>query len=229
MTAIHLLFWIAQVAVIDALLSGDNAVVIAMACRPLPPEQRNRAVRLGAAGAVIARILLTWFALSMLSFPGLRLVGGAALFYIAVKLVLPEGEELSPKGGGVRLWAAVRMVILADLSMSTDNVMAVAGVAQSAGAYNWLVAGIGLIASIPFCILGSQILMGWMDRFPMLVTAGGMLLGWVAGSMAASDPVVVGAMLPNLDLAAGGLLALAVFAISAYASSRRVIIGDRHG
>jgi YjbE family integral membrane protein len=187
-------FWLAvgQIILIDILLGGDNAVVIALACRQLPAKQRIRGVVLGTLGAIILRVILIAFALSLLAVPYLKLVGAVLLFWIGVKLLLPQDEGHSDLQATDRLWTAVKTIIVADLVMSIDNVIAIAGAATNAGESHQMPLVIfGLIVSIPIIVGGSQMILKLMDRFPQIATAGGMLLGWIAGSMAVSDPVVV--------------------------------------
>ena len=201
-------FWLAvgQIIMIDILLGGDNAVVIALACRQLPPDLRTKGILWGTAGAIVLRVILIAFALTLLAIPFLKLVGAALLLWIGVKLLAPGDEdEHSNIQGSDKLWAAVKTVIVADLVMSIDNVIAVAGAATGAGGNHQLSLVIfGLLVSIPIIIWGSQLVLKIMDRFPVIITAGGMLLGWIAGTMAHSDPAVVG-YLPQSQLWSYGL------------------------
>jgi YjbE family integral membrane protein len=186
-------FWIAvgQIILIDILLGGDNAVVIALACRGLPPQQRRMGIIYGTAGAIILRVVLIAFALALLSVPYLKLVGAVLLVWIGAKLLIPQNEE---EHGNIqssdKLWSAVKTVIVADLVMSVDNVLAIAGAAESAGQHQLGLVIFGLLVSIPIIVAGSQIVLKLMDRFPMIITLGGMLLGWIAGQMAVTDPAV---------------------------------------
>lgn len=188
-------FWVAvgQIILIDILLGGDNAVVIALACRSLPPHQRTKGILWGTAGAIILRVILIAFALTLLQVPYLKLVGAALLVWIGVKLLVPEDEdEHSNIQASDKLWGAVKTVIVADLVMSVDNVIAIAGAAQGAGEEHQLALVIfGLLVSIPIIVWGSQLVLKLMDRFPLIITLGGMLLGWIAGTMAHTDPAVV--------------------------------------
>ncbi len=188
-------FWVAvgQIILIDILLGGDNAVVIALACRSLPPQQRTKGILWGTAGAIILRVILIAFALTLLQVPYLKLVGAALLIWIGVKLLIPEDEdEHSNIQASDKLWGAVKTVIVADLVMSVDNVIAIAGAAQGAGEEHQMALVIfGLLVSIPIIVWGSQLVLKLMDRFPMIITLGGMLLGWIAGTMAHTDPAVV--------------------------------------
>ena len=186
-------FWLAvgQIIMIDILLGGDNAVVIALACRQLPPEQRTKGIVWGTVGAIVLRVILIAFALTLLAIPFLKLVGGALLIWIGVKLLAPDEDEHSSIQSSDKLWGAVKTVIIADLVMSVDNVIAIAGAAEGAGGDHKMPLVIfGLLVSIPIIVWGSQLVLKLMDRFPFIITAGGMLLGWIAGTMAHSDPAV---------------------------------------
>ena len=178
-------FWIAvgQIIMIDILLGGDNAVVIALACRKLPPKQRTQGILWGTAGAIGLRVLLIFFALTLLKVPFLKLVGAVLLLWIGVKLLMPEdGEGHGDIQASDKLFAAVKTVIVADLVMSVDNVIAIAGAAESAGGDHTMPLVIfGLLVSIPIIVWGSQLVIKLMDRYPWVITAGGMLLG---GSLA---------------------------------------------
>ncbi|MFY7857954.1 MAG: TerC family protein [Rubrivivax sp.] len=185
-------FWIAvgQIIVIDILLGGDNAVVIALACRRLPAAQRTQGIIWGTVGAIVLRVVLIFFALTLLSVPYLKLVGAALLVWIGVKLLVPEEEGHGDIQASDKLWAAVKTVIVADLVMSVDNVIAIAGAAESAGQHQMALVVFGLLVSIPIIVWGSQLVIKLMDRFPVIIVAGGMLLGWIAGTMAVTDPVL---------------------------------------
>ncbi len=186
-------FWIAvgQIILIDILLGGDNAVVIALACRGLPPAQRRKGIIYGTAGAIVLRVILIAFALALLSVPYLKVVGAVLLVWIGVKLLVPQEEE---EHGNIqssdKLWGAIKTVIVADLVMSVDNVQAIAGAAESAGQHQLGLVIFGLVVSIPIIVAGSQIVLKLMDRFPIIITLGGMLLGWIAGQMAFTDPAI---------------------------------------
>jgi YjbE family integral membrane protein len=186
-------FWIAvgQIILIDILLGGDNAVVIALACRGLPPRQRKLGILYGTAGAIILRVVLIAFALALLAIPYLKAVGAVLLVWIGVKLLVPQEEEGHGNiASSDRLWGAVKTVIVADLVMSVDNVLAIAGAAESAGQHQLPLVIFGLVVSIPIIVAGSQLVLKLMDRFPVIITLGGMLLGWIAGQMLATDPGV---------------------------------------
>jgi YjbE family integral membrane protein len=190
----HADFWIAvgQIIMIDILLGGDNAVVIALACRGLPPAQRTKGIIWGTAGAIVLRVILIFFALTLLAIPYLKLVGAVLLLWIGVKLLMPQdGDEHGNIQSSDKLWAAVRTVIVADLVMSVDNVIAIAGAAEGAGGDHKMPLVIfGLLVSIPIIVWGSQFVIKLMDRFPIVITLGGMLLGWIAGTMAVGDPAL---------------------------------------
>ncbi|MEN9419107.1 MAG: hypothetical protein RI988_2727 [Pseudomonadota bacterium] len=195
-------FWIAvaQIIMIDILLGGDNAVVIALACRKLPPAQRTQGIIWGTAGAIALRVVLIFFALTLLAVPYLKLVGAALLVWIGVKLLAPEDEGSHEVQASDRLWAAVKTVIVADLVMSVDNVIAIAGAAEGAGGdHKMFLVVFGLLVSIPIIVWGSQLVIRLMDRYPVVITVGGMLLGWIAGTMAVTDPAVMGWMPTETD------------------------------
>jgi YjbE family integral membrane protein len=202
---------------IDILLGGDNAVVIALACRKLPPAQRTKGILWGTAGAIVLRVILIFFALQLLAIPFLKLVGAILLVWIGVKLLLPEDDDGHANiEGSDKLWGAVKTVIVADLVMSVDNVIAIAGAAETAGGDHTMPLVIfGLLVSIPIIVAGSQIVLKLMDRFPWIITAGAMLLGWIAGQMAYTDPAAK-PYLPDAKVweyataAAGALLVLLV-------------------
>jgi YjbE family integral membrane protein len=191
--------WLAalQIIYINILLSGDNAVVIALACRDLPTRQRRWGVIWGAAGAIVLRIILTIFAVRLLELPWLKVVGGVLLLWIGVKLIADDEDDDKTVKGSDRLWSAVRTVIIADLVMSVDNVLGVAAAAK--GSVPLLV--FGLLVSIPLVIAGSQIILKLIERFPMIILAGGGLLGWIAGKMLVEDV----ALAPWIDVNAAWL------------------------
>ncbi len=188
-------FWIAvgQIILIDIVLSGDNAVVIALACRNLAPEQRRKGIFWGVAGAVSLRVVLTIFAALVMNLPWLKCVGGLLLVWIAIKLMLPEDEEGHDIEPSAHLWGAVKTIVVADFVMSLDNVIGVAGAAHG----NLALLLFGLAVSIPLIVWSSQLILHWMERFPVIVLLGAGLLGYVAGQMIFSDPGVR-ALLPSL-------------------------------
>jgi YjbE family integral membrane protein len=182
-------FWVAalEIVVINILLSGDNAVVIALACRNLPPKQKWWGIFWGVIGAVVLRIILTFFAVQLLSLPYLQLVGAALLVWIGIKLIAEdEGGDGPEVAASDRLIAAVKTVIIADLVMSIDNVIGVAGAAKG----SLLLLVFGLVVSIPLVVVGSQLIMKLVERLPWLVVAGGGLLGYIAGEIAIEDVTV---------------------------------------
>lgn len=186
----HTPFWIAlgQIILIDILLGGDNAVVIALACRKLPPEQRRKGIIWGTAGAIILRVVLIIFAMTLLTLPFLKLVGALLLVWIGIKLIAPDDENHDIQGSD-KLLAAIKTIIVADLVMSVDNVIAIAGAAQSSGEHSTLLVVLGLLISIPIIVWGSQLVIKLMEKYPLIIVLGGMLLGWIAGGMVVTDPV----------------------------------------
>jgi YjbE family integral membrane protein len=198
----HAPFWIAalQIIGVNIILSGDNAVVIAMACLSLPPRQRLWGMILGAGVAVLLRVLFTLVVAQAMTYPYLKLVGGALLFWVAIKLVTEDAGEESEMESGETIWRAVRIVVIADIVMSLDNVIAIAAAADlaatavdpaHAAAIKATLITFGLATSVPLIIAGSAILMALLERFRVLVWGGGALLGWVAGDIMSSDPIVV--------------------------------------
>jgi YjbE family integral membrane protein len=181
-------FWIGLGVIIwvNIILSGDNAVVIALAARSLPKHQQKQAIFWGAGAAVVLRIALTVVAVKLLEFPFLKLVGGAALLWIAVKLLVPEDEDDGDVAASTQLWGAIKTILIADLVMSTDNVIAVAAAAK--GSIVLLV--LGLVISIPLVVFGATLLMVLMERYPIIITLGAAVLGWTAGEMGVTDPAV---------------------------------------
>ncbi|MBW7925557.1 MAG: TerC family protein [Burkholderiaceae bacterium] len=180
-----------QIIIIDILLGGDNAVVIALACRNLPREQRMKGILWGTAGAIILRVVLIAFAVVLLQVPFLKLVGGVLLLWIGVKLLLPEeGDEHGNVASASTLWSAVKTIIVADFVMSLDNVIAIAGAAQQADPDHQMGLVIfGLLVSIPLIVWGSTLVLRLIERYPIVVTLGGALLGWIAGGMMITDPM----------------------------------------
>lgn len=181
-------FWVAvsQIIWINILLSGDNALVIAMACRGLQPRQRLWGMVLGAGAAVVLRIIFTGIVATLMELPFLKLVGGLALLVIAIKLLVPEDEDEDGVQAAAHLMAAVQIVVVADIVMSLDNVIAVAAAAN--GSVPLLI--FGLAISIPLIVVGAALIMAVLTRLPILVWAGAALLGWIAGEVIATDPVM---------------------------------------
>ncbi|MEN3351134.1 MAG: hypothetical protein V7632_4769 [Bradyrhizobium sp.] len=193
-------FWVAvgKIIWINVLLSGDNALVIALACRGLAPRQRLWGMIFGAAAAVILRVIFTGIVASLMELPYLKLVGGLALIVIAAKLLVPEQEDEDSVDTASHLWAAVQIVVVADIVMSLDNVIAVAAAAN--GSVPLLV--LGLAISVPLIVAGAALIMALLNKLPILVWAGAALLGWIAGDVIATDPAVH----PRLDALFSGPL-----------------------
>jgi YjbE family integral membrane protein len=222
---------IIQIIIIDILLGGDNAVVIALACRGLPPKLRRQGIFWGAAGAIILRVILITVAVQLLEVPWLKLIGGLLLVWIGVKLLLPEGED----GGHAniaasdKLWAAIKTIIVADFVMSLDNVIAIAGAAENADpSQRTGLIIFGLLVSVPFIIFGSQIILKLLDRFPIIVTLGGALLGWIAGGLVVTD-VIVKPYVPDLPMTtyvAAGIGAVLVVVIARVLAARQAKAAD---
>jgi YjbE family integral membrane protein len=200
--------WGALFAIIVAniLLSGDNAVVIAMAARQLPAQQQKKAIFWGSAAAIVMRVILTVVAVQLLSIPYLKIIGGVLLFYIGVQLMLSDDGESDVKSHGTML-AAVRTILIADLVMSVDNVIAVAAAADKAPEnMRVILLIVGLAMSIPLIIVGSTLLMKVMERYPIIIMLGAALLGFLAGSMIATDPadkVWFAEHVPNAEIIVG--------------------------
>ena len=181
-------FWVAvsKIIWINVLLSGDNALVIAMACRGLAPKQRLWGMIFGAAAAVILRIIFTGIVATLLELPYLKLIGGLALIVIAAKLLVPEKENEDGVAAASHLWAAVQIVVVADIVMSLDNVIAVAAAAN--GSVPLLI--LGLLVSVPLIVAGAALIMAVLEKLPILIWLGAALLGWIAGDVIATDPAV---------------------------------------
>jgi YjbE family integral membrane protein len=229
-------FWVGagQIIGINIILSGDNAVVIALACRMLPPRQRFWGMILGAGVAVLLRVLFTLVVAEAMGYPWLKLVGGVLLLWVAVKLVVPEDEHGEGKiEAAENLWRAVRIVAIADIVMSLDNVIAIAAAAETAAvrvdlAHASVIKAtliiFGLATSIPLIIAGSALLMALLDRYPILVWAGAALLGWVAGDIMIKDGALLYVMSQELveRLHLWAALAGAVFVVGAGFLIRRM-------
>lgn len=182
-------FWIsvAQIVVIDILLGGDNAVVIALACRKLPEAQRNKGIAWGVVGAIVLRLVLIFFALQLLALPFLKVAGALLLLWIGVKLLQPEEEDgHGDIAASASLLGAIRTIVIADAVMSVDNVIAVAGAARG----DLALVAFGIVISIPIIVWGSKLVLRLMDRFPLVITLGGGLLGWIAGDMLVTDVAI---------------------------------------
>ncbi|RYY53373.1 MAG: TerC family protein [Comamonadaceae bacterium] len=180
-------FWIAlsQIILINIVLSGDNAVVIALACRSLPAHQQKKAIIFGSVGAIVLRVILTFFAVYLLTLPYLKLIGAALLLWIGVGLLKGDDGEEEMEGHS-NLAAAIKTIVVADLVMSLDNVIGVAAAAKG----NVPLLVFGLVISIPLIIFGSTLILKLMGRFPIIITLGAALLGWVSGEMAIGDPAI---------------------------------------
>jgi YjbE family integral membrane protein len=184
----HPQFWVAlsKIIWINVLLSGDNALVVALACRGLQPRQRLWGMILGSAAAVVLRIVFTAIVATVMELPYLKLAGGLALIVIAAKLLVPEDRDEEGVASGAHLWAAVQIVVAADIIMSLDNVIAVAAAAN--GSVPLLI--IGLASSVPLIIAGAALIMAIITYLPVLIWAGAALLGWIAGEVIANDPAI---------------------------------------
>ena len=222
------LHWTAvlQIVVIDILLGGDNAVVIALACRKLPASQRMQGVLWGTAGAIVLRVVLIVFAVALLDVPFLKFGGGLLLFWIGVRLLAPARDAHEHIKPADKLLSAIKTIIVADAVMSLDNVIAIAGAAETADPEHRVALVIfGLIVSIPLIVWGSTLVLRMLDRFPIIVTLGAALLGWIAGGLIINDPA--GDRWPLLDTPAaeyGAHIAGALFVvIVGYWLKRRVL------
>jgi len=213
----HTTFWFAvgQIIFINVLLSGDNAIVIAMACRGLPQPQRRWGLIIGAGLAALLRIVFTVLLAALLMLPYLKLIGGAGLLYISARLLIPEDQDRNQVEAVAHLWRAVTVVVVADIIMSFDNVLAIAAAARG----DYVLLAIGLAISIPLLVAGAALVAKLLDRFPVLIWLGAALLGWIAGETIATDPAVTSRLAPLGDgalrqvefagAAAGAALAIA--------------------
>jgi len=209
---------IVQIIIIDILLGGDNAVIIALACRNLPPKHRRQGIFWGAAGAIILRVILITMAVALLKVPFLKLIGGVLLLWIGIKLIAPpeeEGEHGKVQASD-KLMSAIKTIIIADFVMSLDNVIAIAGAAEQADpSQRTGLIIFGLLVSVPFIVFGSQIILKLLDRYPIIILLGGALLGWIAGGLMVTDPVAE-PFVPQTDMiryvasAAGAAFVVAV-------------------
>ncbi|MEE8634147.1 MAG: TerC family protein [Methyloceanibacter sp.] len=189
-------FWFAvlQIIWIDILLSGDNAVVIALACRQLPPHQRVWGIALGTLAAIVLRIVFTGLVTTLMTMPYLKLIGGVLLIWIAIKLLGGEEESDDDNVKPVaNLWHAVRIIVIADAVMSLDNVIAIAMAARG----NYALLMFGLAVSIPLIMAGAALIISLLERFPIIVWGGAALLGWIAGEIIAKDPLITGHLDPG--------------------------------
>ena len=219
-------FWLAAVQImgINILLSGDNAVVIALAVRALPPKERFWGMVLGAGAAAVLLILFTGIVATLMKLPYLKLAGGLALFWVAIKLVSPQQHDAEDTPEAVEdLWRAVRVVVVAIIVMSLDNVIAVAAAAKG----NYILLGLGLAVSIPVVIAGSALFLAIIERFPIVVWGGGALLGWIAGGLLPEDPIIAEhfseATAETLEVVCGIIGAIIVVTVGLYlVRSRRL-------
>src|SRR4029450_5935187 len=215
------LFWksLFEIIVVNIILSGDNAVVIALAARHLPARQQKNAIFFGRAAGVVLRVVLTVFAVQLMQYPYLKLIGAALLLWIGAKLLLPEDddEHADEKEGKGGLGAAIRTILIADLVMSLDNVIAGAAAGETGppeARLVLLIIGLGL--SIPLIIIGSQILLKLMTRWPVIITLGAALLGCVAGEMAVTDPAIADSLherFGHIDYFVSGVFAVLVVVV----------------
>lgn len=215
-------FWVAvlQIIAIDIVLGGDNAVVIALACRRLPEQQRKLGIFWGVFGAIALRVVLIFFALNLLAMPYLKIVGAALLVWIGVKLLQPEPEGSHEVDASTTLIGAIKTIIVADAVMSLDNVIAIAGAAKD----DIGLVIFGLVISVPIIVWGSQFVMKVMDRYPVTIAVGAGLLGWIAGDMAVTDVVTkewVSVHAAYLHWVAPVVVALLVVAVGKFLAARR--------
>lgn len=201
--------WLAvgQIILIDILLGGDNAIVIALACRNLPDNLRLRGILWGTFGAIAIRIVLIAFAVTLLQMPFIKLVGGILLFWIGIKL-LSDNDEHGDISGSDKLLAAIKTIIVADLVMSLDNVIAIASAAEQAGEHQLLLVIFGILVSIPIIVWGSTLVLKLMEKVPLIITLGAALLGYLAGGMIISDVAIkdwVQTYLPHHEFTVPGL------------------------
>jgi YjbE family integral membrane protein len=223
---------LAQIMLVNIVLSGDNAVVIALAARNLPPQHQNKAILWGSGGAIVLRVLLTIVAVQLLKIPFLQGLGGLLLVWIALQLLLEDDAEEGEHKAHGGLMGAVKTILIADVVMSLDNTLAIAGVAKG----NWTLLIVGLALSIPLIVLGSTLIMKTMDRFPIVVYVGAALIAWTAGEMIDSDKAVQ-PWLPELlqdSLYLPVLLTVLVVGLGWYSNARRkrtardVLLADEH-
>ena len=207
-----------SILLVNLILSGDNAVVIALASKNLPLDQRKKAIFWGSAGAVVLRVILTFVAAALLDIPYLQFFGGLALLWIGVKLLADAGEEASCEEASC-LTEAIKVILIADLVMSLDNVLALAAIAQTVPGSKYLLIIIGLATSIPLVVFGAQLLMKLMDRFPVVMYLGAGILGYAAAEMIAGDRAI-GKYVEGYTLAMEIGLAVGVMALGYWLKSR---------
>ncbi|MBK7493739.1 MAG: TerC family protein [Nitrosomonas sp.] len=217
-------FWLAvlQIIAIDIVLGGDNAVVIALACRRLPEQQRKLGIFWGVFGAILLRVVMIFFALSLLTMPYLKIVGAVLLVWIGIKLLQPEPEGAHEIDASTTLVGAIKTIIVADAVMSLDNVIAIAGAAKD----DIGLVIFGLVVSVPIIVWGSQMVMKVMDRYPVTIAIGAGLLGWIAGDMAVTDVVTkewVSTQAKYLQWIAPASVALLVIAVGKLLAARKPV------
>lgn len=213
-------FWLALLGIIwiDLLLSGDNAVVIALVCNKLPPEQRKWGIVGGAGAAIGLRVIFSFFIAWLMAVPALSIIGGAFLLYVAAKLLMDAEDGEAGHAQPTTLLAAITTIAIADVGMSLDNVMALAALSHG----NVVLMALGVILSIPLVIAGSTLISGLIERFPMLTAAGAALLGWVAGGIIVSDPYVLGPHASSVMHYGASIIGAAVVLISGYVHKLRI-------
>jgi YjbE family integral membrane protein len=222
--------WVAigQIILIDILLGGDNAIVIALACRNLPASMRTKGILWGTFGAIAIRIVLIAFAVTLLQVPYLKIIGGLLLFWIGIKLLADSDDSHGEIQGSDRLFTAIKTIVIADLVMSVDNVIAVASAAEQAGGDHQMALVIfGILVSIPIIIWGSTLVLKLMERFPIIITFGAALLGWLAGGMLVTDVAVapwIQANAPAIDFLIPGT-SVHLNAVSLIGAIAVVVIG----
>ncbi len=204
-----------SILLLDLLLSGDNAIIIALACKNLPHDHRKKAIFLGCAGAIILRVLLTFAATRLLEVPYLQFIGGVALVFIAIKLLKPEEEDLSNIESSAKLWTAIKTILVADFIMSLDNVLSLAAVAQTVPDGKYLLILIGLLVSIPLVVCGAQLLLKLIQHFPIIIYFGVAILGYAAAKMMVFDHAI-GVYLAPFALAIEIILPIIVVAVGFY-------------
>ena len=213
LTAPEIIVAVISIIIIDIVLGGDNAIIIALASRSLPPEQRKKAIIYGTIGAVAVRIALTGFALYLLQIPLLQFAGGVLLIWIAFKLLLEEKDVECKEGKS--LMEAIKIIIVADVVMGVDNVIAIAGAAHG----SLLLVVLGLVVSVPIIVWGSTFILKWLERYPVIVYIGAGVLAWTAGKMITADVIVyreVGQYIPYFNLALPALILLVVIGTGYY-------------
>ena len=212
---------ILQIIAIDIILGGDNAIIIALACRDLPARQKKLGILWGTAGAIILRVILVFFATTLLTVPGLKLIGGLLLLWIGIKLVTENDAEADHNVNSSRsLMTAIRTIIIADFVMSLDNSIAIAAAAKG----NMYLVVFGLVLSVPIIIAGSAIILNLMSRFPVIISMGAALLGWLTGDLIIHDPLLeshLTQLIPHADIVFAGGLALAVVSIGRILTMRQ--------